>query len=151
MLRTIGVILAWASLGAVASAEEVEVRVGEHPGFGRIVLEWAAPSGVQTEVDQRTLRLIFDRPLEALDLTPAVERLPDHLLGFAPGERMEEVVLQIGDGIRPNVWTSDSLTIIDLYRPVLDPPLVPVRISKQGAGARLVFDWPAPVSFKILQ
>ena len=54
-------ILAAVGQAAAQDQERVAVRVGEHPGFSRIVFEWRRPIGVRLEqVDGKTL-LRFDR------------------------------------------------------------------------------------------
>ncbi|HEX6143873.1 MAG TPA: hypothetical protein VFZ01_14235 [Geminicoccaceae bacterium] len=132
-----------------ARAEGIALRAGEHPGFGRIVLEWPEPVTVEASGDRGALTLTFGRRVDEVDFSPALERLPDHLLGFAPGEGLEQVVLQVDPDVRPKVWSTDRRTIIDLYRPVLDPPPVPVWVNEAEGVTRLLFDWPEPVSFRL--
>lgn len=138
----------WLGAG-VARAEAVGLRAGEHPGFGRIVLEWPEPVPVEASADGSALTLTFGRRVDEVDFSAALERLPDHLEGFAPGERLEQVVLQVDPDIRPKVWSTDRRTIIDLYRPVLEPPPVPVWVNEAAGVTRLLFDWPEPVAFRL--
>jgi hypothetical protein len=135
----------------LVAAEEIALRVGEHPGHGRLVLEWSAPVEVEGITSDGTLTLDFSRRVDEVDFSSALEGLPEHLLGFAPGERLEEVVLQLAPGVLPHVWSTDRRTVIDLYRPELDPPLVPVRVGGENGARRLVFDWAGPVPFAIRQ
>lgn len=136
---------------ATAAGEQIGLRVGEHPGYGRLVLEWSAPVEVRDTSEGDTLTLAFGRRVDEVDLSPALEGLPSHIVGFAPGERLEEVVLRLVPGVRPHVWSTDRRTVVDLYRPEIDPPLVPVRVGGENGVHRLVFDWDQPVPFTVSQ
>lgn len=138
-----------AALSGSASAEEIGVRTGEHPGHGRLVLEWSAPVAVEAKHVGDSLNLDFGRAVDAVDLSVALDGLPDHLQGFAPGEGLDEMVLRLAPGVRPHVWSVDSRTIIDFYETASGPPPVPVRIGGEDGMRRLVFDWDEPVPFTV--
>ncbi|MDA0239029.1 MAG: hypothetical protein O3A84_03245, partial [Proteobacteria bacterium] len=57
------------ALGAVAvadsgHADEVNVRVGSHQGYGRIVFNWPAPVAFTARVQNRQIIVDFERPVE---------------------------------------------------------------------------------------
>jgi tetratricopeptide (TPR) repeat protein len=57
-----------AAAAPLRAAEQVAVRVGEHPGFGRLVFEWTSPVGYSATIENDNLVLRFERPFAgALD------------------------------------------------------------------------------------
>ncbi|MEE8500215.1 MAG: hypothetical protein V3S27_06545, partial [Kiloniellales bacterium] len=98
--------------------ERVAVRVGEHPGFSRIVFDWRRPVGVRLEqVDGNTL-LRFDRvatlDLEAFraDPPPEVSRMEAAVAG---GELL--VTLTTIPGAKTRIFESEGKTVLDVLRP----------------------------------
>ena len=74
-------------LGAqtAAGAERVSVRVGEHPGFDRLVFDWAQPVGVSLEQTADEARLRFERAAE-LDLERLRRDPPPGVRGVSADE-----------------------------------------------------------------
>jgi predicted negative regulator of RcsB-dependent stress response len=68
-LRVLALIAWMLAAGApLQAAEQVAVRVGEHPGFGRLVFEWTSPVGYSATIENDNLVLRFERPFAgALD------------------------------------------------------------------------------------
>ncbi|TVQ37075.1 MAG: hypothetical protein EA356_04715 [Geminicoccaceae bacterium] len=98
-----------ASAIARPAAEAPAVRVGRHPGFRRLALEWQAPMPVDIEIESEVVTLAFGR-------LPGPEGWPA-AAGFAP--RLDAVVRWVeGDGpvwrlhLREGVAVS-SLTLRD--------------------------------------
>ncbi|HEY3917776.1 MAG TPA: hypothetical protein VGL83_08275 [Stellaceae bacterium] len=50
---------------AASGSETVELRAGEHPGFGRIAIEWKTPVAYEAKVEGDTLTIHFARPFTA--------------------------------------------------------------------------------------
>ncbi len=107
-----------AAQGAAQDRERVAVRVGEHPGFSRIVFEWRRPVGARLEqVDGKTL-LRFDRDamleLKAFraDPPPEVSRIEVEAVG---GELL--VTLTTIPGAKTRLFESEGKTVLDVLRP----------------------------------
>ncbi len=120
-------IFAAAPAAPAAAAEDrppaaAAVRVGEHPGFSRIVLDFAAlPAYSHAQAGNR-LELLFGEPV-ALALpvaeTTALARVA--AASWAPGERRLALTLEPGTTAR--VWESEGHKIvIDLYPASPDAP-----------------------------
>lgn len=110
--------LVTAAQGAAQDGERVAVRVGEHPGFSRIVFEWRQPVGARLEqVDGKTL-LRFDRAatleLKAFraDPPPEVLRIEVETVG---GELL--VTLTTIPGAKIRLFESEGKTVLDVLRP----------------------------------
>lgn len=98
--------------------ERVAVRVGEHPGFSRIVFEWRRPVGARLEqVDGKTL-LRFDRAA-TLDLEAFRADPPPEVSGMeaavAGGELL--VTLTTIPGAKARLFESAGKTVLDVLRP----------------------------------
>ena len=61
VLRLGSVLTVLLAASLAMAAERVKVRFGEHPGFDRLVFDWAKPVGVKLESTPGQARLIFDR------------------------------------------------------------------------------------------
>ena len=103
---------------AAPDRERVAVRVGEHPGFSRIVFEWRRPVGARLEqVDGKTL-LRFDRAatldLKAFraDPPPEVSSMEAEAVG---GELL--VTLTTIPGAKTRLFESEGKTVLDVLRP----------------------------------
>ena len=72
--------VAFVAIAAQAS-ETVELRAGEHDGYGRIAIEWPKPVAFDAKIDGQTLTIHFARPFTAsLD---AVRHNLDHYIASA--------------------------------------------------------------------
>ncbi len=107
-----------AAQDAVQDRERVVVRIGEHPGFSRIVFEWRRPVGARLEqIDGKTL-LRFDRAatldLKAFraDPPPEVSNLEAAAVG---GELL--VTLTTIPGAKTRLFESEGKTVLDVLRP----------------------------------
>ena len=78
--------------------EQVTVRAGIHPGFGRLVLEWPAPVEVEGRQEGSRYRLSFGRPL-AVALDPVVARLGAYLKSAHLGPDRRELAFELAPGI----------------------------------------------------
>ena len=111
-------------LGAqtAAGAERVSVRVGEHPGFDRLVFDWARPVGVELEQAADEARLLFDRAAE-LDLKRLRRDPPPGVRGVTTeaGPQGLRVVIALAPGSKLRLLESGAATVLDILRP--DTPL----------------------------
>ena len=117
---------------AAQNPERVAVRVGEHPGFSRIVFEWRRPVGAQIEERDGKTVVRFDRAatldLKAFraDPPPEISRIEAAAAG---GELL--VTLTMVPGAKTRLFESEGKTVLDVLRP--ETPV--------GAKAATPEDW----------
>jgi hypothetical protein len=113
-MRRILWLLPLALASQVLAAEPVTVRLGTHPGFGRVVFEFAATTSFTLEQTAGTAVLHFQSPLDipaaggTRNITGVVGGVGKATVAIAPGARIH--TMQLGNRI-----------VVD----VLDPPGVP--------------------------
>ncbi|MCS6892032.1 MAG: hypothetical protein NZN45_10480 [Rhodovarius sp.] len=95
------------------AVERVAVRVGDHPGHGRIVFDWPAPPPYSIAQEGALVRLRFQAPGE-----PAAEnlrRLPRNVLGLQPAEG--GVDIRISEGARLRHFRLGNRVVVDILDP----------------------------------
>lgn len=68
MRSTFLLLTALATVSTALSAragEKVDLRAGEHEGYGRIAMQWPKPVGYETKITGKTLTIHFARPFTA--------------------------------------------------------------------------------------
>src|SRR6185437_15240939 len=63
------------------AAEKVQLRAGEHEGYGRIAIQWPTPVTYQAKLDGQTLVIHFARPFTAQ--LNVINRNLDHYIANA--------------------------------------------------------------------
>ena len=113
---------------AAVGAERVPVRVGEHPGFDRLVFDWARPVGVTLERDADEARLRFDRPAE-LDLKRLQSDPPPGLRAItaAPGPQSLSVTIALRPGAKLRLLESGAARVLDILKPETPLTAPPAR------------------------
>jgi hypothetical protein len=96
--------------GPALAQARIGVRVGEHPGHGRVVFDWPAETGYRLEEQDGRVVLRFARPAE-FDLPPAA-RLPRNLRGFELSD--EAVTLVVPPGVRARHFRLGARVVVDL-------------------------------------
>ncbi len=150
-LRLGSVLALLLAVSSAMAAERVKVRVGEHPGFDRLVFDWSKPVGVELETTPGQTRLIFDRAGE-LDLSRVRKDPPPGVLGVTQdkGAQGLNVVVKIGPGAKVRLLESGSSTVLDILQQdtALDAkPAKPVRAKKSAKPAKPAgVAKPAPVA-----
>ncbi len=103
---------------AAQDRERVAVRVGEHPGFSRIVFDWRRPVGARLEQIDGKIVLHFDRSatldLKAFRADPPPE--VSHIVAEAAGAGLSVTVTTIA-GARTRLFESEGKTVLDVLRP----------------------------------
>ena len=146
-----------------AAAPPVELRTGDHQGFGRIVLDWPQRVGYEASASGRSWRIVFDRAAD-IDAAAIGQRFPSLLeeAASARGDGRSELRLALKAGVRAKVFELEGgRVVIDLHAPVgaaaaapaasrIVPPAVPVEASgpalaEPGAGAAMPVE-PQPES-----
>ncbi len=125
------ILAAFFAVQGAAAAERVTLRVGEHPGFDRLVFDWARPVGVELEPGPDRALLRFDRAGE-LDLRRLLKDPPPSVRKVVPeaGAGGLNVVVEIAPGSKLRLLESGNSTVLDILRP--DTP-VDAPAAKRGA------------------
>jgi len=137
LIRLLAIVMALngVALATAMAAERVAVRVGEHPGFSRLVFNWAGPVGVTLEQAAGQVTLHFDRAAE-LDLArykadppPGIPALS--VTDEAPGIA---VAITLADGFRARLLEVDGVVVVDVLQPgtPLDAPPAKPGLKKPG-------------------
>ena len=167
LLPALIALLAFTTATPARGHEQVTVRAGIHPGFGRLVLEWPAPVEVDGRQEGSRYRLSFGRPLEIV-LDPAVARLGAYLKSAHLGRDKRELAFELAPGIVVRQAVEDGrIVVLDLApggavrQAILEgrvvvsdlPPAVSAEQVKVRAGVhdgfgRIVFEWPVPTTFE---
>jgi hypothetical protein len=108
--------------GPALAQARIGVRVGEHPGHGRVVFDWPAETGYRLEEQDGRVVLRFARPAE-FDLPPAA-RLPRNLRGFELSEAA--VTLLVPPGVRARHFRLGARVVVDLLD-ATEPAAAPAR------------------------
>ncbi|HEY4135720.1 MAG TPA: hypothetical protein VGO34_10950 [Alphaproteobacteria bacterium] len=144
--------LALAALLLTAAApawadEQVAVRVGEHPGFGRLVFEWAAPVDYKAAIEGNALVLHFDRPFAgALDSVP--RRLSNYVEQPQLADDGKTVTFPLKAALGLKSYADGKTVVIDLVdnkaAAASSPAPAPAQVA-QAAPAVAADAVPAPV------
>jgi len=113
-MRLVGVLLLiWFALGVPAMAQQaptVGFRVGTHPTYGRVVMDWPEPVTYRAEEAGNRLILRFDTPAR-YDLTGAL-RLPKNVESISAIDG--GIVLQAPPGTRFRHYRLGNRVVIDV-------------------------------------
>ncbi len=126
-----------AALDTAAVASRVPVRVGDHPGFGRIVFDWPRQVTWREDRDAGVLRLAFAAP-EAVDVAGA-RRPPRNVAGVIAIS--DGVEIQLRPGAEPRVYRLGNRIIVDVRDPTAE---VAAPAAAAPVGTPAVTTPPAP-------
>ncbi|MDN3567345.1 hypothetical protein QWZ14_23445 [Paeniroseomonas aquatica] len=122
---------AWPS----SAQDRVVVRVGDHRGFGRVVLVWQAPPDYRLDEAGDQVRLRFGGEI-IFDLS-AADRLPRNVLELVA----EPDGMRIGyrAGARPRVSRRGPSIVVDLLDPVpaAGPAIAPPAVAQPSPAAEV--------------
>ncbi len=126
MMRKTSLLLAALLLGGAGpDPAPVPVRVGEHPGFGRIVFDFAQPTEWQIAREGNQVMLSFDG-VRRIGNPPS---LPHNVESFTQGDGRTELV--VTPGARLRTMRVGELLVLD----VLDPVKPDLRAVPQAVAA----------------
>ncbi|MBE9606197.1 hypothetical protein IAI18_15135 [Acetobacteraceae bacterium H6797] len=114
------------SLPALAQNAPVTVRVGDHPGLGRVVFDLAAADRYQVEQREGQVVLRFNRAID----TSAIRRPPRNVLAVAAVDGGASIAIQPGS--KPRVFKLGSRLVVD----VADPAQIAEAAAKPREAAR---------------
>ncbi|WP_114375061.1 hypothetical protein [Elioraea thermophila] len=126
-----------------AAADEVALRVGAHPGFGRVVFEWPAAVGYTVVREPGRVRVVFDRPGSFGQ--PALPRvLPPPILGVqAQGE---EAVILVAEGATARHYRLDRRIVVDVSPAAQSSSVASAAAAQAAAALPLPPPWPGVAS-----
>ncbi|CAN0406246.1 unnamed protein product, partial [Laminaria digitata] len=157
--------------------ETVLARAFQGPTFSRIVFDWPAPVPYQARAGGDLLVIEFDRPLTA-DLSPITNALGDTILDARVEADGRSVTLLMSAAYQIKTTVNGASVIFDIVtpRPATSPaaprssatappprqaarppvarapadgPTIRVRAGVHDTYSRVVFDWPADVSYDV--
>jgi len=107
------------------SLPKVRVRVGEHPGYDRLVFDWPEPVSYRIDHDRAggETVLAFDRPA-LMDIGAYRGRTLDRVTGLRPSLQQAgaKVALTTPEGARVRHFTLDKRVVVDVFAPGREPP-----------------------------
>lgn len=171
--------LAWGIALGVASlpAQAAQVRAAPHDGYGRIVFDWPGAVRYSAEVAAGQLIVQFSDPVRD-DPEKIVRALGGYVGSAHLSDDRRVVTFPLKGAYAVSTFTLGSAVVIDLMgaaaqkaatapaAPVVSPapaptvapaparatpdaPLVPVRTGAHPGYHRTVFDFPAPVGYRV--
>ncbi len=138
------------TLSPVFAAEKVAIRVGEHPTYGRLVMDWGKPQKFTAEIKDGFLFIRFNEPFEA-DLGKATRVLDDYLNEGTFLEGNKTVRFSLKGNYTLKTAHYGSAIAFDLVKsvPSQKTQSVKVRTGDHPDFSRLVIDWPSKTGFSI--
>ncbi|WP_419956592.1 hypothetical protein, partial [Neoroseomonas rubea] len=129
---------------AASDAPAVGVRVGSHPGYGRVVFDWSARTDYQATVEGDTLVLRFAEP--GRPMVGAVSAPPRNVLGLAATGG--EVRIAAREGARFRHFHHGPKLVVD----ILDPgaPAAMAAAPRSTATVAAVQPESAPTTENVL-
>jgi tetratricopeptide (TPR) repeat protein len=126
-----GGVSPWA-LSAALAQEPVAVRVGEHPGYSRLVIEWPEQVSYKLDkVDAGTLRISFNKAA-AFDMADAKAGAGSNILSLSPGGDAAGAVMtvKVGDKTTYRDFMAGTRLIVDIRNP---PGAPPRKVAEEAA------------------
>lgn len=127
---------------AVASAATVPVRVGEHPGFSRLVFDWPKPVGFRVQEVPGRVTILFDRPAQ-FDLSRFRADPPPTVSAMVPRAVTDgaAVDLAVPTGATLRHYSDGGHIVFDVVAPgtgEADGPAAPTTQAAAGAPTPLL-------------
>ena len=167
-----GVLVCLASLllltATPAQAAKVGLRVGEHPGYARLVFDWPRAVNYNARLKDGYLQVSFARSAD-FDLSVLRKRLKRYIADAQVSGDGRSVVFSVKGSYGLKHFTLGPKVVVDLLhrrngataakdvgvapgqKPDAPLPRVTVRGAEDERFSRLVFDWPMPVSVQVEQ
>ncbi|MEP4885243.1 MAG: hypothetical protein ABJ215_02640, partial [Alphaproteobacteria bacterium] len=151
----VGLVIAGALLVTPLTAlatDAVTVRAGEHPGFGRIVLDLPRAIDYEARADGDRIEIKFDTPIEAA--FDDVSRVLGDYVQAISLEGGNTIVATLTGPHRMRDFINEGSVVIDLRKVApsaagRDIPEVATRFGRHANFTRLVFDWSSNVGYRV--
>lgn len=139
------VLLSFAALLALApavAAQAADVRLGTHPGFGRVVFEFAGPTPFKLERDGDTVTLRFTGGGDV----PAATGGTRNIVGVAGGDGAATITVAAGAKLR--TMRLGNRVVVDVLDPAATKPAArpSAAVAAPPAPARVTVEQPKPVA-----
>ncbi|MBO6784820.1 MAG: hypothetical protein JJ899_16335, partial [Alphaproteobacteria bacterium] len=144
----LAVCLSVLSAGAALAAEPLNVRAGQHEGFGRIVIDPPRPLAYDAKVEGDRLTISFDEPVAG-----DVSRIARVIARHVRTARIEDGTRIVADLTGPHTardFVNEGSIVVDL-RPegAAGLPTVNTRFGRHANFSRMVFDWTGSVGYRL--
>src|SRR5690242_8212534 len=131
----IGVLIgADAALPRGASATDLPVRFGNHPGFDRMVFDWREPTEYRVDLKSGTAVIVFDRTAEIDEgaLNASLAKLSSKAAVETDGQKLV-LKLSLPEQVQLRHFRSGTKVVVDFTRSSEQPP--PAQQAVQTAQA----------------
>ena len=133
-MRRAALLLTVLVLPSLALAEtRVGLRVGDHAGHGRVVLDW--PGRAEYRVEEEPGRVVLRFAAPAAIAVESVRRMPRNVAGLAPVEG--GFAISTAPGVRVRHFRLDNRIVVDLLDPVAPVPVVAGGPTPRALDARV--------------
>lgn len=147
----LGIMLLQSSvLSSAYAVDTVAIRAGEHPTFGRLVMDWGRTEKFRAEIKDAHLVIHFDAPFEAKLQTAS--RILDTYVG--KGSFIEDnkgVIFPLKGNFTLKTARYGTAIAFDLIKSGGSSgetqPSIKVRRGDHADFSRLVFDWPEKTNY----
>lgn len=124
------------------AAEQVAVRIGEHPGYGRLVFEWASPVAYSAAMEGENLVLRFERPFTG-NIDAAPRRLADYLTQPALVDDGKALIFPLKGSFGLKSYIDGRTVVVDLVKGGKPPAATQGNLAAKAAEAKAADAKPA--------
>ncbi|WP_169545228.1 tetratricopeptide repeat protein [Sneathiella aquimaris] len=143
--------------GVAYSADKVDIRAGEHPTYGRLVLDWKKPQKFTAEIQDGFLVIRFPEEFDA-DLSIAPRVLDDYLGAGSFLSDKKGIRFPLKGDFSLKTAQYGTAIAFDLTKKnnaaagaSALAPKIRVRSGDHATFSRLVVDWPGRTDFSLAQ
>ncbi len=124
------------------AAEQVAVRIGEHPGYGRLVFEWASPVAYSAAMEGENLVLRFERPFTG-NIDAAPRRLADYLTQPALVDDGKALIFPLKGSFGLKSYIDGRTVVVDLVKGGKPPMAAQGNLAAKAAEVKAADAKPA--------
>ncbi|MBE7638314.1 hypothetical protein GUA87_15760 [Sneathiella sp. P13V-1] len=151
-LLFVGALVFLANGSMTLAADNVAVRAGEHPDYGRIVMDWGKDVAHQASISNGALIVTFDQPFTA-NFNAVTRVLDDYISGAELINSGKSVRFSLRGDYALKTAKYGTALAFDLkkksgLKPSTDQA-IPVRVGEHVKYTRIVVDWPKRTDFKV--
>ncbi len=142
-----------ANLSVVSAADKVAVRAGEHPDYGRIVIDWGKDVAHQAAIKDGALIVTFDKPFTA-NFNSITRVLDDYVAGAEIYNSGKSVRFKLRGDYDLKTAKYGTALAFDLKKKKSQTTsksgkTIPVRVGEHPKYTRIVVDWPKRTNFRV--
>ncbi|WP_169568912.1 hypothetical protein [Sneathiella limimaris] len=148
LLLVLGAFLFAIQTGIAGAATSIEVRAGEHPEYGRLVLDWKKLQSYEAEIENGYLVVRFPEAFEA-NLTSALRILDEYVESGEIINENKSLRLKLKGSFQLKDAVYGTAIALDLVKPKGQSEKVRVRAGDHPKYSRLVVDWSQIVDYDV--